>query len=199
MSQGALCKAVRDQLQELFGMDADSCEVRPSGRPKASAGETFIAVHPGGWRLVVDGDVGLVEEFGCKVTVSRRFGYTPDDRTGTELWLGDDAEYEGIEPMLRQILIALTSKLATGTDTPPAYLVLIAANAYIGLQNPPTYAGGFITPLKLLDGGTPEEKGPEWFCASRSEGEDGAQFECGISQTMTFTGAQRGQVWSEAT
>jgi hypothetical protein len=61
-----------------------------------------------------------------------------------------------------------------------------AANAYIGAG-----ANGFVVPPRLRDGGKPQDRGPEWFWA---EGEGkGKLAPAGISQTLTFGGAERYQ------
>ncbi len=190
MSQAALLMAVRDQLQELLGLDVNSCEVCFSGKPKPSCGELFVAVHPGPWRPDPDvgqgGDVGWGEILGCRVTVTRRLGYSPMDRWGVEVYLKPQ---DGMDALLRKIVAHLAATSNGDLENQTRYLVMSAANDYI-VQRDGAGAGQFFEPLRLVDGGSLEEKGPEWFSAPPPD-QDGGQYECGVSQTLQFGGARR--------
>jgi hypothetical protein len=165
------------------------------GQPPPVAGEQFVAVWYPSDRAGMDADVGFVEICGCRVTVTRRLDYSPGDRWGTEVWLKATT---GLEAVCRKIARELAGDNTGNLDTQSRYLTLIAANQIIGIGTPPNYYdGGFVTPLRLVDLGVPEPKGWMWF--SSVPPEDTQPVYSGVAQTITLTGALRGQVLSEMT
>lgn len=206
MSMEALLQSCRDHIQVLFGLDADSCEVMMDGHPKPSAGELFIAVHPGRWGKAAKGDVGQGESLGVKVTVTRRLGEAPRDRWGTAVMIANLGN-RGLYAICRKIMYELAGDNTGNLDTQSRYQVLIDANAYLGIPKatPPAmqqWNDGFQVPLEFRDGGIPETKGYEWFSSPPPEPDaDGyiGQVECGVAQTLTFDGAERYYVFSLAT
>lgn len=180
MSQLAILKAVRDQLRLPvngggLGYAAPQCEVQFNGQPPPNCGEVFVAVHPGGWRA--EEVEGLAEEFGVAVTVTVRVGKAPLDRMGPNALVGPTGE------ALTQRLEAIRALLHMDKG---AYPVLALANATIG-----SGANGFVEPLRFLDGGTPQECGPDWFSTDWDGG--GRLPPVGIAQTLTFGRAKRYQ------
>ena len=175
MSQAALCLAVKARLQSVLTWDDNTCDVMFDGQPKPMAGELFVAVWPGSWTT---NDIeGLDEYFGVNVTVTRKFGYSPKDRGGTELWT---KAVMGMEALLNRIKVALHHDV--GGDA-----IMAAANAII---NATSTHNGFIEPLRFRNGGRPELKGPDWFEAT-PEGEGWSI--AGVAQTMMFDRARRVQ------
>lgn len=175
MSQRALCLAVRDRIRTALSLDSTTCKFTPDGMPPPIAGELYVAVHPGPWRGI---DIeGLAEVVGVSITVTRRIGEAPYDRQGEEVWA---KATEGMEETLRAILAAIHLDNAS-------WATMAAANAYIsGTVNK------FVEPLRFVDGGRPEPKGPEWFSADDYEGR-GRFANAGLAQTMRFDGAKRYQ------
>src|SRR5262249_40579634 len=126
MSRRALYKAMRDFIQARLGLDSDSCEIGFSGKPKPSCGELYVAIHPLPTRMIVDGDVGVGKSYGGRVTITRRLGYSPDDRRGIEIWLKDD---EGVEAIAEVIIRELAGDSTGSLDTQSRYALIRRANA----------------------------------------------------------------------
>lgn len=174
MSQAAMCMAVRDKLQTVFGLDADSCEVGFDGQPKPACGELYVAVHPLSWSGI-SGDWDLGEEYGVGVTLTMRMGVAPKDRWGIAVWLLEEG---GMEQRIRQTRAAIHHNQE----------VRIAANAFLGEGG-----GGFmLTPLQILRVDPPKVQGPSWFSADPPQS-DKHVAECGVSQMLTFGKCQRVQ------
>jgi hypothetical protein len=174
MSQRALLLAVRDYLRQQMQLTDAECDILYDGQPPPDCGERFIAVHAGEWR---GGDVEARDDtFGVNVTVTRRTSYAPADRVVSPL-TGPD--FLALDKTLDQVASLLhKDPAAAGSGT--AYPVLALANATIG-----SAANGFVEPLTFRDGGRPEPKGSDWFSAEPGQGV------CGISQTLSFSGARR--------
>lgn len=178
MSQSAILQAVRDQLQQTFTLDADSCEVGFDGSPKPSCGELYIAVHPANW-TGISGDYDLGEEFEVGVTITLRMGVAPKDRWGIAVFLTAPDGGPGLDALCRQAITAIHQ----------SQTVRLAADTY--LTNAGAMGGGSIlTPFRFKNGGKPSVKGPEWFDAAPA---GKAAAECGVAQTITFGRCQRVQ------
>ncbi len=176
MSQAILASAVRDHLQSVFGLGADSCEVGFDGRPKPGAGELYLAIHEGAW-LDKSGDYDLHEEYQIAITVTMRMGFAPKDRWGIAVWTAPD----GLDVQMRKVITAIHHNL----------LLRVAASD--GLN------GGryFATPLFLLrPPDKPQPQGPDWFSAPIPES-DTQIAECGVSQTAVFGKCQLCQAIDE--
>lgn len=176
MSQRAILLAVRDHLRKEMKWSELQCAVTYDGQPHPMAGEFFVAVYAGPWNGVEI--EGRQDVFGVNITVSKRVTAYPGDRVDVPL-AGPDGE------ALDKLLDSIAAKLhmdppAAGSST--HYPVLALANVTIT-----SAANGFITPLRLLDGGRPEPKGSDWFHA------DPESDVCGLAQTLTFGGAVRFQ------
>ena len=177
MSIGAICKAVRDAIQDHFTVDSGSCEVGFDGQPKPSCGQRYWAVHSMGWSGLPDEDWALGEEYQVAVTLTLRMGTAPKDRWGIAVWLVDS----GLEDLVRQ-----TVTLIHHSQT-----VRLAANAFIAGGA----SGKILTPLQLLRIDNPKPQGPRWFSA------DDPQLtqqkydisDCGVSQMVLFGRCQRVQ------
>ncbi len=178
MSQRSYMLAIRDHLQNLFGLDGDSIDVQFDAAPEPIAGQLAISVHPGTW-TGQSGDYDLDETFSVSVTVSMRLGAVPQDRWGTDVL---DLAITGLEATLRQINAAIHK----------SYFVMNMANSvYLGLNTLPSL-GIFCEPLQFVDGGRPELKGPDWFGSADYQSEHGEIWaRSGVAQTLTFSRARR--------
>ena len=173
MSQAALCKGIRDHLQTVFTLDANSCEVGFDGQPKPMAGQEYFAIHPMGW-TTVSGDWDLGEQYEVAVTVTRRLGSTPQDRRGVALWL---TLTTGLEPRIRQVITAIHHN----------QLVRIACNVFITGGA----SGKLLTPPQFLRVEPPVVRDYNWFTAEVPENPD--YDKAGVSQTIVFGKCQRVQ------
>ena len=177
MSLAALCLAVKDQLQDELGLDDGKCALMMDGQPPPSCGELFVAVHPGGWRPESDPDMGTDEQFGVYVTITRRKGYSPQDREGMAVWALAET---GLDAVARRVFAALHKR----------YEVLAAANKIIGQTPTAASPVGFVEPLRIESVGDPEPKGPDWFTADSPKG-SGKYANAGVAVVLRFGGARR--------
>lgn len=174
MSQAALCKAVRDTLQETFSLDENSCQVCFDGQPcNPVAGEMYVSVHPMGWQGQ-SGDWDLDEDVSVGVTITKRAAFAPKDRRGVALWLD---ETDGLETQCRRAIMAIHQNQT----------LRAAANTYIGSDSV-----GFVTALWFLRTDPAVLRNWDWFGAAAPEDSD-AEAVCGYSQTITFGRARRCQ------
>ncbi len=179
MSQRALLLAVAAQLRTVNAWTAEQCEVMFGGAPKPDCGEFFVAVHPGQW--VSNASESLDEEYGVLVTVTRRVGFSPEDRMGTTG--GVTRAFDGLAVLVEKVRVQVHM----------SYVIMNAANVEAqhvdGNPSVSTPINGFVEPLRFRDGGRPEPKGGDWFAAD-PEGDDQP---VGLAQTLTFAGARRVQ------
>lgn len=173
MSLAVLAQAVRDTLQTAFSLTASSCEVSFDGQPKPSAGELYLAVHPGAWTKA-EGDYDLDEEYTIGVTVTIRMGFAPKDRWGIEVWA---ASTDGLDKRVRQVIVAVHHNQAIRQ--------LASTRLFQGEKY-------FVTPLQLLRVDPPKLQNWSWFSASPPERE-GQIAESGVSQTVWFGKCRRCQ------
>jgi len=171
MSQRALRLGTRDHLRTTFAWNSKECDCTGSrGMPPAAAGERFIAVHSGDWS---NQQKELLDEyFGVLVTVTVRLPRVPADRISQEVI---DKAGVGLEALLEQIRAVVHS----------SYTLMGLANGHIAGAG--TTVSGFVEPPIFLNGGTPEDKGPEWFQSESN------QVIAGLAQTLTFGMARRCQ------
>lgn len=174
MSLAAVCLAARDALQESFGLDGNSCEVKFGPEPHPECGEFFLSVHPLAWTATVQ-DWNLGEMYQVGVTGTMKMGFAPKDRWGIEVWTKAET---GLDAKMRQVLTALHHNQAAR----------IAANVYITGGA----SGKVITPLQLVRIEIPKFRDHTWFTAALPETEH-AVAECGVSQTIVFGASNREQ------
>jgi hypothetical protein len=178
----AVAIAVRNQLQNTFGLTADSCEVGFDGRPKTSAGEFYIAIHPMDWSGI-SGDWDLGESYQFGVTLTMRMGVAPLDRWGIAVWLGTTTllpnviNDDGLDARVRRAIVAIHHNQVQ---------IRQAASLLID----PTRNDLIVTPLQLIKPQMPQVRGPDWFSAPPPETEHQVA-ECGVSQTLIFGKCER--------
>lgn len=168
MSLRALLRGVRDTIRTTYTLDETGCQVTPDGKPDPVCGEWFYAVHPGGTSNAARNYLDERADF--YVTLTRRAGFSPEDRIGEEVLL-DNA---GILARADQLKALLHME----------YPVMDAANALI-----PGFGvtvNGFVEPPGFLRLDYLGPKGPDWFWA---EGYDPAP--SGIAVQLAFGGARR--------
>ena len=177
MSQRVLALACRDTIRTALGLGTEPlvCDVTFDGQPHPGCGEWFYAVHPGSWQGQSE-DADLEEIFGVSVTVTRRIGFAPKDRWGSEVW---GKTLTGLDVKLRKIIVALHH----------SYPVLNAADATLYAESNTQW--GFDEPLMFLGGTPPMPKGADWFSAQDINA--GKFANAGAAQTLTFGRAKRCQ------
>lgn len=146
------------------------CELMPDGQPAPVCGERFVAVHPGDWTN--QSTQCLEELYGLFVTVTIRLPRVPYDRIGPEI-IGKAEDG----------LLALCERVRAAMNM--SDLMRIATNALIDGEG--ATVNGFIVPLQFRDGGKPQIRSGAWFHSKKEP-------LAGLSQTMTFGGAQRDQL-----
>lgn len=178
MSMESLLIAVRDRLRDQLDLTPEQCEVQPDGQPMPMSGEEFFAVHPGDWRNEDVNPLSLEEVFDVSVTLTRKAGYLPTDRVGTEL--------------VTKFTLGLYARAAAVRRAIHAdYNLLDAANLQINEDSGAT-ENGFIEPLSFRSGSTPMAKGPDWFWS-----DDENDPPAGYAIELRFGGARRKQVIEE--
>lgn len=164
-SEGVLLRGVRDSLRTALSLDATGCQVTADGRPDPMCGEWFVAVH--GASTTNSARNHLDERVGLSVTITRRTGFTPQDRIGEEAVL----DLFGMASWVKALIHM-------------EYPVMDAANALIDGFNVST--NGFVEPLDFQTQQYLGPQGPSWFW---SEGVDDAT--TGIAVTLSFGNARR--------
>lgn len=177
MSMRALLLAVRDQLRDTkqLGLDNTNCEVTADEQPFPVAGEIFVAVWYGYWRNKDPNGMSLDEDYGVNVTVSVRATRVATDRIGPSLLAKAN---DGLLALCEQIRAAIHMD----PEDSNTQAVVWRANKIIGAT-----VNGFIAPLQFRDGGRPTKRSGSWFGARGGKGV------AGLSQTLTFTDANRVQ------
>ncbi len=190
MSMTALTGAVLARLQSALSLDGSSSSISYDGQPPAFSGEEFFVVHP--WFVQnTEGD-RLDEKYGVVVTVTRRTGYPPQDRMGSDVTLYPTT---GLYKRADAVKVALHKN----------YTVLNLAGGTCVESGGPTWTGGetysiaatengFVEPL-VFDSYSdrPMVKGPEWFWAE-AEGMDPPS---GIALEVRFKDARRIQTLTD--
>lgn len=176
-----LLQAVRDHLRETLNLNESECEMTFDGQPFPIAGEQFIAVWPGDWAGNQSEDADLTEVYGAMVTVTRRLGYSPEDRWGPEVWAKAN---KGVEAVCRRVIVNLHGEQNNAA-------ILNRANSLLPAPADGGTYWGFSEKLVFRGGGRPEKKGASWFSARDKR--TGRQANVGIAQTLAFFGAKRVQ------
>jgi len=180
MSQRAYMLAVKAHLQAEFLWTDDACDVAMDGSPRPLCGEQFVSIWPGLWTIHQrHGDDDLDEEIGVNITVTRRLGFSPQDRWGQEVLTKAAG---GLEAVLRGILATLMVN---------RWQIMQQANDITGPHD------GFVEPLRFQTAGRPELKGPEWFSAQDDYESSIKAANAGVAQTLILVGARRLQSLEE--
>jgi hypothetical protein len=169
MSQAAYLEAVKRKLQTILNLSAESCDIMLTGEPKPTAGEWFVAIHPGSWDGV-SMDADFSETVGFQVTVSLKLGFSPQTKFGVEAWKNL------FEPLVR--------KIATGLHQ--NNVLMQVANNLIT-----TGDDKFHQPVSFQGASPPEMKNQEWW-QSYSQTQTHVAY-AGMAQTLNFGGANRVQ------
>ncbi len=167
----ALAAAVKSHLQTELSLDDSTCDLRPSGRPPATAGELFYAVHSPRAEIDSFHQDCLSERLGFSVSITMRGPVYPTDTQGTELTFPDT----GLMDLARQVVELLHEN----------YVVMGAANGLL-----PAGADPIIEPAYFSNGDSePQPVGPEWFY---SEASDPSQnIPAGYTVQLVFGNAHR--------
>lgn len=181
MSMSVLLRGVKSYLATNLSLPDPIIGIRAkSGKPVASMGTLYYAVHPLRWYSGPSHGLqneGSDEMFDVGVTITMRTGRTPDSKRMGVNYLGLASagiavEQSGLEPKMRAVVVSMTKGRYTG--------VLAAANALLS-------GDPFIEPLVLAGcDAEPNEVGPDWFNA---DPDDVRAY--GWTMTAQFTGARR--------
>lgn len=184
----ALVKSVVYRIKTILTLTDANVGDSYDGQPPAFSGEEYWQVHEGASDN--SGVNFLDERFNVDITLTRKTGYTPQDRIGQDT-LGDLTT--GIRKRARTIAIALNMDYTTldvcgGTKGQVATEFWAGGQAW-SLTHSDT---GFREPLRYGRIDKPEVKGPEWFWATdHSDHSNGPP--TGIAITIHLTGARRTQ------
>ena len=165
MSIAALAIAVRNKLQtDLVNHVPNperSIRLMPDGRPAASSGQVFVAIHGTDWSPTsadMDQNRGLAEEFALACTVSIRTPVIPPDRIGDEVYINMTV---GLSAICRQIMLSLDKNID----------LINSADALLA-DHEQTSVGtvqGFVEYLRWSGtDASPSPVGPTWFFADES-------------------------------
>lgn len=173
-TERAMLEGLRDALRAALSLDRTGCQVTADGRPDPMCGDWFVAVHPGGTsnsqRNYLD------EHADCYVTITRRTGFSPQDRIG-EAAVFDLLDYAGRVKALVHMgypVMDRADALITGTAENVA-----AAGGTVTTN-------GFVEPLGFTHSQYLGPKGCDWFW-----GEGMSDDITGIAVQLTFSGARR--------
>ncbi len=188
MSMNALLGAVVDRLKDQLSLDDSAVGIGYDGRPPAFTGEEWFQVHPG--RVYNDKRIGresLDEYFDVTVTLTRRTGYTPQDRIGSAVMA---EQTQGLYTRADAVKVAIHVKDEV-LDFAGGSLVDHTWTGGKDYSIPDT-AEGFIEKLAFDDYSVPEPKGPEWFWATGKGGYQNSP-PAGIAIEIRFCDARRVQ------
>lgn len=170
----AYCDALVAAIKTSLSLDAKNVAVMLDGQPPPWAGEEFIAVHQAYWQNGDPASVGLSEEVGIDVTITRKAGFSPKDEYGAQIWRKATT---GIEAHARKIIKCAHMN----------YTTFAAANTLIT-----TGDDKFHHPLKWLSTTAPQLVGPDWF-SSYNPPNAQQPAHAGIVVVVHFGGAARVQ------
>lgn len=168
MSLSSILSAANTHIRTQLSLNANQCDVMPSGQPPPAAGDLFIAVHASEWSnggLIQD---GLMETFGITCTISKRAPKYPPVKQAGSIFLDAAA---GIEKYARLLMINLHL----------SYTLLTAANQLL--------LGSDLTvePLRWVQNDpTPRTVDGSWFWAKPDA-------MAGLVLDVIFAGALRPQ------
>ena len=170
MSESALLRAVRDEIQAHADFNARQVTIEPDEQFPATAADVHIAVLFGG---VTAGPTQDTNEgasdliYGIDVAIAMRSPKKPRDRQW-DLWVDTTTSFETIQ-------VSIDSKI----DFKNA--VMTAANVFITAE---TSSAGFIETLKLASVGSIRDAPPEAFA-----GTGGGT--AALIRTLQYRGARR--------
>lgn len=183
----ALCLGVRDVLRAGLGLKDTECEFMPDGKPPPSwggaQGRPFVAVHRGGMQS--SDRNSLDRTFGATVTLTLRLNVARD-RAGPSaaFRLAED----GLEDWCERVILLLHMNEDVREAANNALEVIRRAVSADGNWY------GFSTPVGFEgDGGEASEVGPDWFGAGNHSERANIAAAAGLTQTLSFGGAQRVQ------
>lgn len=141
MSMGVVLQTIRDHLRTAMSLAVDQCGIRPGGHPPSSAGEFYVAIDD----ISVKGDARahLREEYEVAVSIWRRLGQHPEDRTGDVLETEDPylPSLLTLDQLERDVIrfihanyteVTKTANATLGTGTPGKGDILQLAMYYQG-------------------------------------------------------------------
>lgn len=189
MSMIALQQAVADRIKAITTLTSANVGVSYDGQPPAFDGEKYIQVSAGATRRGQEGNF-LDRYFDIDVTVTRRTGYTPQDRIGQDTiddpnaGMGNDVETLSV--LLDRDYLVLSLVGGTMSD---------GSTFWTGGQ---TYSlthaqNGFREPLKFSRADKYEIKGPDWFWSHKEQSDYGGDPPTGIICVLHFIDARRTQ------
>ncbi len=163
----ALNQAVAEWLKEDLGLSDGEVGVNSRGRPPASAGMVYVAVHGGDWSNGMPGSQ-LDLHVGLSVTVSVKLGHVSMDR-----WqhVGTVESETGLDMISVRVVKSLHDK----------YGVIALANEKLDDGDTP-----YMEPLRFVRSGEPQDRDANWWSGSVTK----SQGPLGLSRTMQFTGAR---------
>lgn len=174
MTERAMLQGLRNALRTALSLDETGCQVTADGRPDPMCGEWFYAIHPGGTSNTQRNY--LDETADCSVTITRRTGFTPQDR------IGEEAVFE-----------LLDRASAVKAIVHMEYPVMDAANTlipgtaeHVAVNGGSVTTNGFVEPLGFRSQQYLGPQGNSWFWA---EGMDDAV--TGLAVRLDFAGARR--------
>lgn len=139
MSMKHLMDSAVTLMRTTLEIPENQCGKKILGRPSASCGQVYYAVHQGTWTN--QDDLCLEELMGLQITITMRLPVRPQDK------LGDTIGTE-IEVLAERIALFFHMN----------YDHINAANTLIGAES-----NGFVEPLKFRNCTIPEVKTAEWF------------------------------------
>lgn len=173
-TERAVLEGLRDALRAALHLDKTACQVTADGRPDPMCGEWFYAVHPGGTSNTQRNY--LDESADCSVTITRRTGFSPQDR------IGEEAVFELLDRAGK-----VKSIVHMEYPTMDASNRLIPGTAkYCEIHGGTATTNGFVEPLGFRSQQYLGPQGNSWFWA---EGMDDAV--TGIAVRLDFAGARR--------
>lgn len=123
MSMGAILQEVRDHLRTALSLGADQCGIQIGGTPPEAAGNFYVAVDELGVESTAQQH--LQENYQVEISLWRRLGQTPSDRSGEAL-LRDDPYLSGAQSLDDLERSVIKNLHANYTD------ITTAANTAIG-------------------------------------------------------------------
>lgn len=172
-------EAVADRLQSVLtnaSIDdpTHNILVMPDGKPAATGGTVFIAVHPGGsFNPLVDtyGDT-MAESYEVLCTISQRTRNVPEDRIGKSLYIEQTKSLSRIALNVRN---AVSNVRSLKTDVEAA----IASESV---------SGGVVELLRWSRSSQPVPRDKSWFMSVDPYDMD--MQPAGYSMEMAFVGGQ---------
>lgn len=178
----ALLGGCKDTLATSLSLTDDSkIGTSYDGQPPAFDGEEFFQLHPGGIR---NSDLESLDEYyDLTVTLTRRTGYAPQDRMGSDTMLDPtiglykraDAVKTSLHMKYEPLDKAGGTCIASGQTWTGGQTYSLAATV-----------NGFVEPLHYAGMSAPMVKGPDWFW-----GEGSNEPPSGIAIEIYFKDARR--------